>query len=101
MSQADQSELVSNSDNSTRAARIMGKIIITIILVIIEITIIQTILFEFENMLYLFSISPKKYFVTAWELLNFALKKYTKWSKRKCSIRKEYADRYPAVLPFL
>ena len=43
----------------------MGKIIITIILVIIEITIIQTILFEFENMFYLFSISPKKNFVTA------------------------------------
>ena len=39
----------------------MGKIIITIILVNIEITIIQTIIFEFENMLYLFSMSlPKK-----------------------------------------
>ena len=38
----------------------MGKIIITIILVNIEITIIQTIIFEFDNM-YLFSMSlPKK-----------------------------------------
>ena len=35
---------------------IMGKIIITIIWVNIEITIIQTIVFEFENM-YLFSMS--------------------------------------------
>jgi hypothetical protein len=39
----------------------MGKIIITIILVNIEITIIQTIIFEFENVLYLFTMSlPKK-----------------------------------------
>jgi hypothetical protein len=39
----------------------MGKIIITITLVDIEITIIQTIIFEFENMLYLFSMTlPKK-----------------------------------------
>jgi hypothetical protein len=77
----------------------MGKIIITIILVNIEITIIQTTIFEFESMLYLFSMSlPKK---TNWELWNFALKKYTKWSKRKCSIMKWYADMYPAVLPFL
>ena len=33
----------------------MEKIIITIILVNIEITIIQTINFEFENMMYLFT----------------------------------------------
>ena len=39
----------------------MGKTIITIILVNIEITIIQTIIFEFENVLYLFTMSlPKK-----------------------------------------
>ena len=40
---------------------IMGKIIITIILVNIVITIIQTIIFESENVLYLFTMSlPKK-----------------------------------------
>ena len=39
----------------------MGKIIITIILVNIEVTTIHTIIYEFENMLYLFSMSlPKK-----------------------------------------
>ena len=39
----------------------MGKIIIMIIFVNIEITINQTIIFEFENMLYLFTMSlPKK-----------------------------------------
>ena len=37
----------------------MGDIIITIILVNIEITIIQTIVFEFEDVLY-FSSMPKK-----------------------------------------
>jgi hypothetical protein len=37
---------------------------IMIILVNIEITIIQTIIFEFENMMYLFSMSAKKHFVT-------------------------------------
>ena len=43
----------------------MEKIIVTIILVNIEITIIQTIIFEFENMMHLFSISlKKKHFVT-------------------------------------
>ena len=42
----------------------MGKIIITIVLVNIEITIIQTIIFEFENMLYLFSMSLPKNFVS-------------------------------------
>ena len=42
----------------------MEKIIITIILVNIEITVIQTIIFEFENMMYLFSMSHLKYFVT-------------------------------------
>ena len=41
----------------------MEKIIITIILVNIEIMIIQTIIFLFENMMYLFSMSlPKKTF---------------------------------------
>ena len=40
----------------------MEKIIITIILDNIEITIIQTITFEFENMIHYFS--PKKHFVT-------------------------------------
>ena len=38
----------------------MEKIITTIILVNVEITII----FEFENMMYLFRMSPKKTFVT-------------------------------------
>ena len=39
----------------------MGNIIITIVLVNIEIPIIQTLIFEFENMLHLFSMSlPKK-----------------------------------------
>ena len=39
----------------------MEKIMITIILVIIEIMSIQTIIFEFENMMHLFSMSlPKK-----------------------------------------
>ena len=38
----------------------MEKIIITIILVNIEITIIQTIIFEFENMMYVFSMSLQK-----------------------------------------
>jgi hypothetical protein len=38
----------------------MEKIRITIILVNIEITIIQTIIFEFENMMYLFSMSLPK-----------------------------------------
>ena len=43
------------------AGSIMGKIIIPIILVNIEFTIIQTIIFEFEDMLCLFSMSlPKK-----------------------------------------
>ena len=37
-----------------------GKIIMTIILVNIEITITQTIIFEFENMIYLFSMSLPK-----------------------------------------
>ena len=38
----------------------MEKFIITITLVNIEITIIQTIMFEFENMMYLCSISLQK-----------------------------------------
>jgi hypothetical protein len=43
----------------------MKTIIITIILVNIDITIIQTIIFEFENMRYLFSMSlPKTIFVS-------------------------------------
>ena len=51
---------------------------ILIILVNIEISIIQTIIFEFENMMHLFIISlQKKHFV------NQNLKKYTKWSNRK------------------
>ena len=42
---------------------IMEKIVITIILVNIEITIIPTIMFEFENMMYFFSTSlPKNTF---------------------------------------
>jgi hypothetical protein len=42
----------------------MEKIIITIILVNLEITIIQTIIFEFKNIIYWFSMSlPKKHFV--------------------------------------
>ena len=51
------------------------KIIITIIHNIdnIEITIIQTIIFEFENMMQLFSIFQKKIFVT--DLSKFPLKK--------------------------
>ena len=43
----------------------MEKIIIMIILVKIEITIIEMIIFKFENMMYLLSLSlPKKHFVT-------------------------------------
>ena len=43
-----------------RDARLWENIIVTIILVDIEVTIIQTIIFEFENM-YLFSMSfPKR-----------------------------------------
>ena len=43
----------------------MGKIILTIILVNIEITIIQAIILEFENMMYLFSMSlPDCFFFT-------------------------------------
>ena len=50
----------------------MGKIIVTIILANIEITIIQTIIFEFENVLYLFGhVSPDNFFVTE----KFCLKK--------------------------
>ena len=51
----------------------MEKIIIMIILVNIEIMIIQTIIFEFENMMQLFSIFQKKIFVT--DLSKFPLKK--------------------------
>ena len=68
------------------------------ILVNIDITIIQTIIFfEFENMMYLLSISLSKK-RCYWEPRNFALKKYTKWSKRKCSNLNECTDMYPAVL---
>ena len=43
----------------------MGEIIIAIILVNSEITIIQTIIFEFEDLMHLFCMSlPKKNFVT-------------------------------------
>ena len=38
----------------------MGKNVITIILVNIDITIIQTIIFEFENIVYLFGMSLPK-----------------------------------------
>ena len=38
----------------------MGKIIVTVILVNIEITIIHTVIFEFEDMVYLFSKSLPK-----------------------------------------
>ena len=41
----------------------MAKIIITIIMVNIEITIIQKIIFEFENMI-MQHVSPQKHFVT-------------------------------------
>ena len=51
----------------------MEKIMIMIILVNSEITIIQTIIFEFENMIYLFSILSQKHFVTE-NFRNFALK---------------------------
>jgi hypothetical protein len=46
----------------------MEKIIITIILVYIEITIIQTIIFEYENKMYLFSMSLPKT-ICDWELI--------------------------------
>ena len=59
----------------------MEKIRITIILVNIEITIIQTIIFEFESMIYLFSIILQNNTLQLWTL-KFRLKKYTKW---KCS----------------
>ena len=61
----------------------MGKILITIVLVNIEITIIQTIIFEFENMLYLFSMSlPKKNVVTE----NFKKKKSQNGQKENVPI---------------
>ena len=51
------------SSRVRRAARLWKKIIIMIILVSIEITIIQTIIFGFENMMYLFSMSVKFFFL--------------------------------------
>ena len=42
----------------------MGRIIITIVLVNIEITIIQTIVFEFENVAFGQRVSPNSFFVT-------------------------------------
>ena len=55
-----------------------GKNRITIILADNEITIIQKIIFELENMMYVFSMSlPKKYFVT----LKFRLKRIHKTVK--------------------
>ena len=63
----------------------MGKIIIPIILVDIEITIIQTIIFEYENMFNTFSKSlPKK----TLQLRNVksGLKNYTKGSKENVPI---------------
>ena len=60
----------------------MGKIIITIILVNIEITIIQSIIFQFENMLCLFSMSlPKK--TLQLRTLKFHLKGIHKMVKKK------------------
>ena len=61
----------------------MEKIIITIILDKTEITIIQTITFEFENMIH-YSVFLSKKTLCNWELWNFPLKKI-----------------YPAVLQFL
>ena len=43
-----------------KGCSIIEKILFTIILVNVKITIIQTILFEFENMMHLFSISQQK-----------------------------------------
>ena len=63
-----------------------GRNHIMIFLVNIEITIIQTIIFEFERMMYLFSMSLPKTLCN-WELWIFALKKYTKWW-RECSNQK-------------
>ena len=61
----------------------MEKIIITIILDNIEITIIQTITYEFENMIH-YSVFLSKTTLCNWELWDFSLKKM-----------------YPAVLQFL
>ena len=63
-------------------------IIIIIILVKIEITIMETIIFEFENM-YLFNMSLPKTLCN-WGLWNFVLKKYTKWSKENAQIKLTY-----------
>ena len=50
-----------------------GKIIIMIILVNIEISIIKTIIFEFENMIHLLIISQQKKTLCKLELWNFPL----------------------------
>ena len=50
-----------------------GKIIITIILVNIEISIIKTIIFEFENMIHLLIISQQKKTLCKLELWNVPL----------------------------
>ena len=60
----------------------MGKIINTIILVNIEITINQTIIFEFENMMYLLNISIPN-ILCNWELWEFHLKNVHKMVKKK------------------
>ena len=62
------------------------KNIIMIILVIIEIPIIETILFELENMMHFFSISLQKNLRT----LKFPLKKIDKMFKSK--IRSKYVS---------
>jgi hypothetical protein len=79
----------------------MGKIIIKIILVNIEITIIQTIIFEFEDMLYLFSMSlPKK--TLELRTFKFRLNKVHKMVKKKMFQSKIIEKNvYPAVLPIL
>jgi hypothetical protein len=46
--------------DAIKCCSIMGKIIITIIKINIEIMIIQTINFEFENLMYLFTMSLPK-----------------------------------------
>ena len=56
-----------------RAVRLLKKIIITIIFVNIEITIIQIIIFEFENMIY-YSACLYQKTLCNWELRNIALK---------------------------
>ena len=58
----------------------MERIIATVILVNIEISIIQMIIFEFENIMHLFIISLQKETLCKWEL-KFPLKKILKMVK--------------------